>query len=81
MKLYYRYLRKLESDIRTQEQNVNVVEKEMEIHRLVLLDATKDRKVLENLKENKYKSYITDLIKKEQAVIDDVAIFNFSGER
>ena len=77
----YRYLKKLGTEIELQNDRILVAKTEEEKKRQVLLIATKERKILEKLKEKKYSAYATGLARKEQVVIDDVASTAFTRRR
>lgn len=76
MDLYYRYLRKLGDEIDLQNGRVQDARDKMEKRRQVLLNASKERKVLEKLREKKYTAFRAEVTKKEQNFIDDVATVN-----
>lgn len=73
MNLYYCYLRKLGNEIDLQNNRVQDAENEMEKRRRILLDASKERKILEKLKERKYTAYRSEMLKMEQDFFDDIA--------
>lgn len=81
MDMIYRYLKKLEADIDTQQGKVSDVKDEMEKKRQVLLDAAKERKILEKLKDRKKSDYLSDLSKKEQKTLDEISAVKFSRGR
>jgi flagellar FliJ protein len=81
MDMIYRYLKKLEADIDAQQGKVSDVQDEMEKKRLVLLDASKERKVLEKLKDRKQSDYNSDLSRKEQKTLDEISAVKFSRGR
>lgn len=78
---YYRYLKQLEAAMETQAyriQQAKVVEEEK---RENLLAATKERKILEKLRERKLNDFMIDLARKEQFVLDDLANTSFVRRR
>ena len=81
MDLYYRYLRKLGSDMESQKERIQAAKNKMEEKRQILLTARKERKILEKLKEKKYFAYVTGIARKEQFYLDDLASTAFIRRR
>lgn len=77
MELYYRYLDKLRHQIEIQFRRVCEASDEMERRRQVLLCASKERKVLEKLRERKYSAFREEMTKKEQDFIDELATTSY----
>lgn len=71
---HHSYLTSLRNAIADKQRDVRALAKEVEKKRLALMEATKNRKALENLKSRQQKQHELALTKKEQALIDDVAI-------
>ena len=69
----HRYLNMLLEGIQAQHETILEVAKEVEAKRLTLVQAAKDRKVLEKLKEKKEEAYLQELGRKEQAFLDELA--------
>jgi len=78
---YYSYLEKLEMDIKNQKLKIAAAKQELEKRRKILLAATKERKVLDKLKSRQHQSYMIEMFKKEQAIMDDLAATHYSSER
>lgn len=81
MDLYYRYLKKLGIDMESQKERIQAAKSKMEATRQILLAATKERKILEKLKEKKYFAYATEIARKEQFNLDDLANTAFIRRR
>ena len=81
MDLYYRYLKKLDADMDLQNNVIVKARGETERRRRILLDASKERKVLEKLKERRCSAYRTEMTRKEQAVLDDISATHFGRRR
>ena len=79
--LYTRYLGRLESEIREQQQAIDALARDKEDKRIALMTTLKDRKVIEKLKER----YIADAAKKErdneQKLLNDVAISRYQRKQ
>ena len=70
---YYQYLQKLEGDIERQFICLQETNAEVEKRRDILIEATKERKILENLKGRKLASYQEELNRVEQNFFDEIA--------
>jgi flagellar FliJ protein len=79
--LYTRYLGRLESEIREQQQVTDAFAKDKEEKRCALTATLKDRKIIEKLKER----YLADVAKKErdseQKLLNDVAISRYQRKQ
>lgn len=71
---YADYFARKRSEIKTQKKRVAQLGHVLNERREVLLDATKDKKVLESLKERKEFEFRQEMDKKEQAFMDEIAI-------
>ncbi len=78
MQNYYCYIRKIKNDTEQLYEKKRKAEAEVERRRVVLIEASKDRKVLENLKERKINLYQEELNRFEQNVIDEIASNKFA---
>ena len=78
---YYRYLKQLKVQMEMQGHRIDEAKKIMEDKRQDLLAATKERKILEKLKERKYNDFMIDLARREQFVLDDLAGTAFARRR
>jgi len=81
MNLYYRYLKKLGTDMESQKERIQAAKSKMEENRQILIAATKERKILEKLKEKRCFAYITGIARKEQVILDDLANTAFIRRR
>jgi len=77
MVVYYTYLMKLFEDIAGQRTKVVGLEEEVEKRRAALLGASKERKILENLREHQIVSYRKRLNRAEQAFMDELSHMPF----
>lgn len=78
MQNYYRYLKQIENNIERQLQLKFEAETELERRRVILIEASKERKILENLKERKISLYQEELNRFEQNIIDEIASNKFA---
>jgi len=76
--IYHNFIQRLTVNIDQQAQRVFEVEKAIGDKRMVLLEAVKNRKALEKLKEKGLEAYARKLAKKEELFINEVAVNNFA---
>lgn len=67
------YLSFLHEELVRQKQVVAEKKEELEIARSKLMEAMKNRKIMDKLEEKQYQQYIYEQDKKEQALLDDFA--------
>jgi flagellar FliJ protein len=72
--LYINYLNQLSADIKQQQIKIRHLEEQTGQKREELLDAMKNRKALEKLKEKKATEHKDLLNKKEQAFLDEIGV-------
>ena len=77
MLLYVRFIERLSRDLEKQREKVLEVEKELDQKREALIEAMKNRKTLEKLKEKEWKTFRQQLTKKELDFLDEAAINRF----
>ncbi|WDC83936.1 flagellar export protein FliJ [Caloramator sp. mosi_1] len=77
LKNYISYINLLESKLIEEQNKLNILEQELENIKEQLMNATKERKVLENLKEKSYDEFLFEIRKSENKVIDEMAIINY----
>lgn len=76
--LYSNFLDRLSDNFSKQEVVVINVQKNNEQKREDLIKAMRNRKIMEKLKEKKFKAHTQELVKKEQNFINEVAINMFN---
>jgi flagellar FliJ protein len=77
----HRYMHKLEEEMMWQSGKVLEVEAAFDEKRIKLLEASKERKMLEKLKEKRFSTYRTDADRKEQKILDEFAAMQFTRHR
>jgi flagellar FliJ protein len=75
----HRWQLELNKQKKQQLHNINKCEKEVEKARLALVEATREKRVLEKLKEKQLEEYKKYLTAEEQKVLDDVGARNHSS--
>lgn len=71
--IYFRHLTYLRGRLAELEDEIKDCRNRISKQREVLIEATKDRKVLENLREKQLAAYELEQLRKEQIVLDDIA--------
>lgn len=72
--IYQRYVDYLEKTIENKINSLKEAEKELELVRLNLINATKDKKIIEILKESAFEEYLSEENLIEQKNLDDIAL-------
>ena len=72
------YKHSLEDRIEKQEELIKLQNDELEKIRLDLVDAQKERKIMENLKEKDFDTYKENVKSLEQKELDEMAILRFN---
>lgn len=73
----YNYARQLDKERTTQEHAIHRAAEESEKRRANLVEATKQRKIFEKIKERDYDIYQGDVHKEEQVATDEVSVQRF----
>jgi len=73
MRSYEFYLRRLEAEEDRLEKEAALAEIQVEEARDAYLDASRERKVLDKLKEKREKEYRKEALREETGVLDDIA--------
>ncbi len=74
LRIYQRYLMYIEKSIEEKIHDLENAEKELEKSRLNLIKSTKDKKIIEILKENAFEDYLSEENRIEQKNLDDIAL-------
>lgn len=80
MRRYVDYFARKKEDIKSQKERIDQLTCIMSQRRDELLDATRDKKVLESLKEKKEREFKQEMAQKEQAFLDEIAIQKKNGQ-
>lgn len=76
--LYNNYIKDINEKIENQKEIVSQVEKELQVKRAEMIDAIKEKKMFEKLKENEYEKYLYELKKEEEKLNDTIVNFKVS---
>lgn len=74
LRMYNDYFRRKKEDIRRQMERVEQLDQVVSERREDLLDATKDKKVLESLKEKKASEFRLKMLQKEREFMDEISV-------
>ncbi|MDP4179484.1 MAG: flagellar export protein FliJ [Bacillota bacterium] len=78
LKEYTAYISHLAHKIEAQNKNIKEASENVDKHREELVAIVKEIKILEKLKEKKYKEYLNELQKDEQKVIDELVSYKYT---
>lgn len=73
-----KYISLIDNKIEEQTKNIDKAKEIVEEKRLALLEAMKERKVLEALKEKEKENYFKEELKKEQKIIDEIVSYKYN---
>nr|WP_317358336.1 flagellar export protein FliJ [uncultured Tyzzerella sp.] len=73
-----KYISFIDKKIEQQMLNINKAKELVEEKRLALLDAMKDKKALETLKEKAKEAYFKEELQKEQKIIDEIVSYKYN---
>lgn len=68
----------LDKKIEEQKQNIEKAIEFAEEKRQLLVEAMKDKKIFETLKEKEKEAYMKELLKKEQKVVDEIVSYKYN---
>lgn len=81
MLMYQRFFRRLKAGVASQNKLIHLADEEIKLVNDRLIEARKERRGLERLKEKKLKSYNYELEKEEQNFFDEVGNTGYIKER
>lgn len=73
------FIKSIDIKILNQQQNVQKAFEISEEKRKNLIDAMKERKIFETLKEKEKESYLKEILQKEQKVIDEIVSYKYNN--
>lgn len=79
MRRYIDFFARKRDDIKNQKERIDQLGNIMSDRRDELLDATRDKKVLESLKEKKVREFKLEMAQKERTFLDEISIQKKSG--
>lgn len=79
--MYRTFTYRLSKEIETQQKTVEMYKDKLNMARLELLNAVKERKTIEKLKEKKKKDFMQKIRKKEQILLNEAAVIQFNRNK
>lgn len=76
--IFNKFIKNIDGQIEKQNQNIENAEKIVEEKRIELVEAMKQRKIFETLKENKKEIFNKELLLNEQKIIDEIVSYKYS---
>lgn len=73
---YNRYLDKLTQEMQTQKRNIESIQEKIEELQVQLMELSKEKKVLEKLREKRYLKHTQDQAREEQKLLDEIALIS-----
>lgn len=80
IKLYFSYLNGLELKIKNQGDIIKKFQERVDKKLAEVVDAMKNRKILEVIKERGYREYTREINLKEQRLLDEIAVNRFTRD-
>lgn len=81
LNLYQQYMKTFKMRITMQTMRVNECREDMERKRQKMIEATKEKKIMDRLKENHLHRYLKEEAKKEQKFMDEAGTRSFNYRR
>jgi flagellar export protein FliJ len=72
------YLKRLEFEMEECRKRIHQLEKEIEIQKKAVIEATKKTKILDTLKSHKRQDYLAAYDKEEQKTVDEIVVTRFA---
>ncbi len=76
---YAKFIEVLKNRIHDQKNNVNRAQENVDILSEKLREAVKEKKIFERLKEKKYREFLSNEVKKEQMLADEIVSYKRSN--
>jgi len=74
---FYLYLDRLRFEMRRSAERINRLERDIQEQKGILVEASKNKKILDSLKKQKKKAYVSAGEKEEQKSVDDLVVIRF----
>jgi len=78
---HYRFLDRIALELERAAKRIAEVEGRLEAQKQVMIEAMRDKKVLENLRSKRKKEYLTVLERTEQKAVDDVVVTRYAHKQ
>jgi flagellar FliJ protein len=77
LEVFYSYIDNLDEKIVSQKNKVQVISKRVESIRKHLIEVSKEKQILEKIKEENFEEYKKEVLKDEQRINDEIANFKY----
>lgn len=75
---YYRFLNRLEEEIQRSNKRALQLEKDLEMQKQVMIRASRDKQMIENIRKKKQKEYRVALDREDQKSNDEIVVTRFA---
>ncbi|MBZ5495427.1 MAG: flagellar export protein FliJ [Acidobacteriia bacterium] len=74
---YYRFLDRLGQELEQSAKRIVQLEKQLEAQKQIMIEASRDKKMIENLRNKREKEFVVSLEREEQKAIDEIVVTRF----
>jgi flagellar FliJ protein len=75
---FYRFLDRLSLEMAVARERIAQLERELEVQKQIMIEASRDKKMIENLRLKKEKEFLVSLERQEQKSIDEIVVTRFA---
>jgi flagellar FliJ protein len=75
---FYRFLDRLSLEMATSRERIAQLERELEVQKQIMIEASRDKKMIENLRLKKQKEFLVSLERQEQKSVDELVVTRFA---
>jgi flagellar FliJ protein len=75
---FYRFLDRLDVEMKRSDERIVELEKHLEAQKQKMIKASRDKQMIENLKNKKQKEYVVAIEREEQKTIDEIVVTRFA---
>jgi len=75
---FYRFLDRLSLEMAVARERIAQLERELEVQKQIMIEASRDKKMIENLRLKKEKEFLVSLERQEQKSVDEIIVTRFA---
>jgi flagellar FliJ protein len=75
---FYRFLDRLSLEMAVARERIAQLEQELEVQKQIMIEASRDKKMIENLRLKKEKEFLVSLERQEQKSVDEIVVTRFA---
>ena len=75
---FYRFLDRLSLEMAVARERIAQLERELEVQKQIMIEASRDKKMIENLRLKKEKEFLVSLERQEQKSVDEIVVTRFA---